>query len=504
MLDSFGIFEGGGAKGLAHIGALKAAEVRRLNFLGVAGTSAGSIVAALIAAGWHSDELYDPLKPVGKKGRFELDFLDFFDRRVWTRLIELKADAAKTFSGGSPTRVWCRAPQFYFRNRDLLDSLSRDRGFFRTDRFSAWLESILGEKVTGTGPGSTVHFKDLNVPLKIIVTDLTNQSIRLFGSGQDETPNERVTEAVAASITIPFFFIPHTFQFARKTIKLVDGGLLSNFPAWVFDEERMKAGALTPTFGFTLVEKNPVQTADMDTLLGFTAQLFTTALAGDALLETRQVANLQIIPLPVSVSTFDFDISPNVKDALYNEGLTGATRYFEKYIGPRDRNEMSAQLKILHAYMQRKIARGDIHLRLNVVMPTHKDRLRILYTFNMDVDADDRLEFSMDAGSSGLCWQTHDFVVCDLVDAKATFQSKYKMTKYQQALVRRELRSLLSVPIFDQDQFSERKAKTEIPLIGVLNFDSDENLLEDFTKVPIQQTAAECAKHMWRALSGKG
>ncbi len=127
-------------------------------------------------------------------------------------------------------------------------------------------------------------------------------------------------------------------------------------------------------------------------------------------------------------------------------------------------------------------------------MPTHKDRLRILYTYNMDGDADDRLEFGMDAGSSGLCWQTHDFVVCDLVDAKATFQSRYKMTKYQQALVRRELRSLLSVPIFDQDQFSERKAKTEIPLIGVLNFDSDENLLDDFTKVPIQQTAASAPR----------
>ena len=123
-------FSRAAAQGLAHIGALKAAEVRRLKFLGVAGTSAGSIVAALIAAGWHSDELYDPLKPVGKKGRFELDFLDFFDRRVRTRLIELKADAEKTFSGGSPTRVWCRAPQFYFRNRDLLDSLSRDRGSF--------------------------------------------------------------------------------------------------------------------------------------------------------------------------------------------------------------------------------------------------------------------------------------------------------------------------------------------------------------------------------------
>jgi hypothetical protein len=49
-------------------------EEHGVNFLGVAGTSAGSIVAALIAAGWRSDELYDPSKPVGQKGRFEVDF----------------------------------------------------------------------------------------------------------------------------------------------------------------------------------------------------------------------------------------------------------------------------------------------------------------------------------------------------------------------------------------------------------------------------------------------
>ena len=48
-MDAFGIFEGGGVKGLAHIGALAAAQQRGVNFTGVAGTSAGAIVAALIA-----------------------------------------------------------------------------------------------------------------------------------------------------------------------------------------------------------------------------------------------------------------------------------------------------------------------------------------------------------------------------------------------------------------------------------------------------------------------
>jgi NTE family protein len=354
--------------------------------------------------------------------------------------------------------------------------------------------------VRGTAPDGNVVFRDISIPLKIIATDLTDQRIRLFGNGQRETPNERVAEAVAASITIPFFFVPHTFESPDKLAELVDGGLLSNFPAWVFDEERLRFGPLTPTLGFTLVERRPAQEANTGTLLGFASRLFTTALAGDSLLEIRQVANLQTIPLHVRVSTFDFDMTSLVKVDLYGDGWRDATAYFKKYAGPRDPKEMAEELKILHSHMQNKIGKGPIHLRVNVAMPTGKDRLKILYTYNMDDDADDRLEFSMDAGATGLCWQTRDFVVCDLVDAQKTFQSKYKMTKYQQALVRRDLRSLLSVPIFDYEQFSDTRSKTDNPLIGVLNFDSNEDLLADFASQPIQQVAVGCAKAMWNRL----
>ncbi|MBY6203173.1 patatin-like phospholipase family protein [Maritalea mobilis] len=55
---AFCVFEGGGAKGVAHLGALKAIQQdQALNICGYAGTSAGAVVAALAAAGWKPDEL---------------------------------------------------------------------------------------------------------------------------------------------------------------------------------------------------------------------------------------------------------------------------------------------------------------------------------------------------------------------------------------------------------------------------------------------------------------
>lgn len=55
-------FAGGGIKGAAHIGALKAFEENNIKFDYVAGTSSGSIVAALYASGYNSDEIYEIFK----------------------------------------------------------------------------------------------------------------------------------------------------------------------------------------------------------------------------------------------------------------------------------------------------------------------------------------------------------------------------------------------------------------------------------------------------------
>lgn len=82
MDETYGIFEDGGAKGLAHIGALAAAEEHHIAFTGVAGSSAGAIVASLIAVGYRPSELFDPASTDGKQ-IFDHDFVSFFGRVRW-------------------------------------------------------------------------------------------------------------------------------------------------------------------------------------------------------------------------------------------------------------------------------------------------------------------------------------------------------------------------------------------------------------------------------------
>lgn len=60
-------FAGGGVKGVAHIGALKAFEEENIEFKYIGGTSSGSIVAALYSAGFNSDEIYEIFKKYAKK-----------------------------------------------------------------------------------------------------------------------------------------------------------------------------------------------------------------------------------------------------------------------------------------------------------------------------------------------------------------------------------------------------------------------------------------------------
>lgn len=64
-MNIFGLFEGGGVRGTALVGALKAAEEASLTSIGYAGTSAGAIVAALAAAGYQADEMYKEMMAKG-------------------------------------------------------------------------------------------------------------------------------------------------------------------------------------------------------------------------------------------------------------------------------------------------------------------------------------------------------------------------------------------------------------------------------------------------------
>jgi hypothetical protein len=80
------------------------------------------------------------------------------------------------------------------------------------------------------------------------------------------------------------------------------------------------------------------------------------------------------------------------------------------------------------------------------------------------------------------------------LEAKGVFESEWKLSKYQQALIRPTLKCLLSVPIFDARTFDKNRPAVENPIIGILTLDSDEDLVAEFAKVEVQQAAAGGAR----------
>lgn len=517
-MDAFGIFEGGGAKGLAHIGALKVAqEERSITFRGVAGTSAGAIVAALVAAGYSANELYVLKQPspeteilLGqiysleqakkKKGLFDLDYVNEFFQTDWQSLKKIQDDFKKTFHGKGPVPTWASMPFFYMKHFAVLENARKKKGFLSTDSFTIWLDKLLIKKfqqnnIHCTDPNYRVLFRDIPIPLKIIATNLTKREILVFS--QQNTPNIPVSDAVSCSISIPGVFSPKILDSNTKqlrtntneegnTIQVVDGFLVSNFPAWVFDIERARVGPTVPTFGFRLVD--PSGEKKENDLLDYLGRLSGTLLGGNTELETREVDSLFVIPLEVQVDALKFDLSRSEADSLYKDGEKGIRDFFNENFGtgnPEKVRLLLEQACKLMKYEIKKVKPGlsdDFHLRACVFLPLGKnqDRLRLFYHSGFKPeDTDDRLELAPGMRGVGECWVNKEPIICDL-KAPEIDPSWVPLNKYQQKLILSELRSLRCNPILKKSN-----------LIGVLAFDSKENLIEIFATEAVAKQAAE-------------
>src|SRR4029077_7764086 len=227
------VLEGGGVKGIGLVGALSVLEEAGYRFERVAGTSAGSIVGSLVAAGMTSAEMYDVMT--------SLDYRRFRDATLLTRIPLV----------------------------GQLLSLSIHQGVYEGGYVESFVADRLREKgVTTWGdlrsddPGSSLP-PDHQYKLVVHVSDVTQSALlRLpwmfqsrFGIAPDDEP---VADAVRASSSIPFFFRPKKLKNrAGETSWLVDGGMLSNFPIDVFDRTDGQPSRW-PTIGIKLsAERSP-------------------------------------------------------------------------------------------------------------------------------------------------------------------------------------------------------------------------------------------------------
>lgn len=298
------VFEGGGVKGIGLAGALTVAS-QHYDWTYVAGTSAGSLVAALVAAGYSPQEIRDLI--------FDIDYTKFEDNNTM---------------GEVP----------------LVGSFLNLRfklGIHKGNYIENWIRDKL--KLKGIQRfGDLIVNKDLKKPheryrLRVIASDISTstmlvlpQDITRYGIDPDYLD---VAQAIRMSTSIPFFFEPVTLKYKDSNGKMtksyiVDGGVLSNFPIWLFDDE--KGPGRRPTIGFRLNGPKEGRPHDVTGPFSMLAALFNTMLDAHDNKHIKDEHFQRTISIPtVGVRTTDFKISREKTRELYQAGVTAANKFFD-------------------------------------------------------------------------------------------------------------------------------------------------------------------------------
>ena len=209
------VFEGGGVKGIGLAGSLSVLEERGFMPQNIAGTSAGAITAALLAAGYRGNELREIV--------MELDFRQFQDKG-WEDKVPLIEKSL---------------------------SLLLDLGVYEGSRFHEWMKERLAAKGVHTFADLTREGEEdprWRYDLQVIVSDVTKHELLVLprdaGRLGLEPGRPRGRHAVRMSMSIPIFFEPVRYENPKTGEEhiLVDGGMLSNFPVWLFDTDGRSAG----------------------------------------------------------------------------------------------------------------------------------------------------------------------------------------------------------------------------------------------------------------------
>lgn len=355
------VFEGGGVKGVAYVGAMKELEDRGITvdtIQRVGGTSAGAINAVLFALGYDAQEMGDVLK--------KTNFNDFKDNGC-----------------------------VFKDSRRFLKKFGWNKG----DAFKKWM----GELIQAKTGNAKFTFKDLaragQPHLYLVATNLSSQYAEVFSL--ETTPDMEIRDAVRMSMSIPLFFtaVKHRRTPKERSSIYVDGGVLMNFPIKIFDrlkyvsKENIETNTLfreyyevlnegmtethtyvtatrdlsTPhteervvnkhvynkeTLGLRLDTKTEIETFSTDTLPPIVKRVTNFKRYVMALMKSVWHSQLNrhvhgddwqrtVYIDTVDVNTTDFDISPEKQEELIESGAKGVRKYFEWYDNVSDTDERS-------------------------------------------------------------------------------------------------------------------------------------------------------------------
>ncbi|MBD3224750.1 MAG: BamA/TamA family outer membrane protein [Caldithrix sp.] len=196
------VLSGGGSRGIAHIGVLQVLEQYDIPFHLIVGSSIGSVIGGLYAAGYSPQEIEEITKTINwdKIYRDEANRRDMFFRQkgITDRyLLSIRFDKLQPF-----------IPNAFSPGQKVLSKLS---------------ELVLKAKYHALN-----DFDDLRIPFRAISTDLISGQLIVIDDGD-------LAEGLNASLAVPLLFSP----VEKDSMLLVDGGLRTNLPVDVAIQEGM-------------------------------------------------------------------------------------------------------------------------------------------------------------------------------------------------------------------------------------------------------------------------
>lgn len=294
------VCKGGGVKGTALVGAISYLEEQGYTWKRLAGTSVGAIVTSLLAVGYTSKEITDIL--------FDLDYKSLIDKR-WLNLIPVLGP---------------------------LINLLMKKGIHSGNP----IEKILNEKFAAK---NKTTFRDISLNgesyLKIIASDTTNKRLLVLPDDlihYNINPLDfEIAKAVRMSMSVPFYFKPIKLYHNNSPALIVDGGLLSNFPIWLFDSNDEPKW---PTFGLNLYDDYNTETSKHIKFTSFLLDIAQTSLMTNEDTYFKDSDSIRIMNIPtLGINSLDFSLSYEQKLSLYNSGYSVAKSFlsnwdFENYL----------------------------------------------------------------------------------------------------------------------------------------------------------------------------
>ncbi len=294
------LFGGGAIRGVSYIGAIKALEEFGINPNRLAGSSVGSIIAALLAVGYNASELKD----IFIKVNFELF-------------------------------------------RDISIGLGPLFALSKGEVFLEWVRELIEKKYYGDkykkGTNPAVTFNDIDKNLVIITTNLSNFKCKEFS--KFDTPDYEIASAVRISCCMPGLMKPIEYN---KTL-LVDGDLQKSWPMWKLsknllnEDERILEFRLEGNYDTNDISGIDYANAVYSCMTAMSTSFITNIYGNKDKFD-------YIVLNTGDIVVVDFNINEAKRNELINSGYEQTINYFKNFL-PTKKEKIRSNYNVIRSHL---------------------------------------------------------------------------------------------------------------------------------------------------------